>query len=292
MMKKVIFYLSFVFIFIVSAQSQLRGLNHVQNNFIAISSLTPTVIPARDSDLLPTFEGLISQTKDCTLPCWWNFEIGKTTLDEISRFLLQHKFDRHWKESIYSDIPFEDFISFEQIVLYFQDNSILGEFAMSFGFDTDNMLSGMRIRIDHPGEWLSPELDHISLSKVLNQIDETPEIYIAENPSTFRISDYNLTALFRRTGIEARYMFDLSQDNPINVPLEALRLCLDITRTETIQLSIYDTSDREPFPDFYKMPENAYGIGISTEEFVQFFREHPSECLDIEAYKESEGVTP
>jgi hypothetical protein len=87
-------------------------------------------------------------------------------------------------------------------------------------------------------------------------------------------------------------MFDLSQDNPINVPLEALRLCLDITRTETIQLSIYNTSDREPFPDFYKTPENAYGIGISTEEFVQFFRDHPNECLDIAAYKESEGVTP
>jgi hypothetical protein len=42
----------------------------------------------------------------------------------------------------------------------------------------------------------------------------------------------------------------------------------------------------DTLPDFYRTPEDAFGIGISTEEFVQFFRENPDDCLDISEFRE------
>jgi hypothetical protein len=248
------------------------------------------VLPARDLDLLPVFETLSTAEYDsCVLPCWWGFRPGETTLSEIVSFLEVNDFQRQWEESIYSSISLEQYTRSEQFVLYFHENSFFGSFTISFSFDENDLLRAARVAFNDPDQWLSPGADISSLAMLLEQVEETPEIYIAENPSTFRISGYRLVVIFREQGVRVNYVFDLSGDNPINGPLETLRLCLDLDRTNGIEMTLSASPITDPLPDFYKTPEAASGIGISTEEFVEFFRENPDDCLDIAEYqRESE----
>lgn len=273
----------------------LSNVNPGESNFESVVDQTPTFVPARDADLLLNFNELIpNQDENCKLPCWWGFKLGETTLKEVAAFLKENKFDRHWRDSIYSDVPFDQFIQFEQIVLYFRDSSYFGEFTISFTFDENDILQGMRIRINQPTEWLDSEVALLSFPELLAQIDEVPEIYIAEYPSTFRLSDYRLMAVFKETGVEASYELDLSEENPEPSDGKSLLMCFDMSRIKSIELRLLHTVGREPLPDFFKTPENAYGIGISIEEFVRFFRENPDECLNVADYKahDAETLTP
>jgi hypothetical protein len=210
--------------------------------------------------------------------------LGETNLQEISDFLTQNKFVRQWQESIYSQLTLSEYIQGEQIVLYFRENNYFGDFIITFNFDEESLLEGVRLRFNNPHEWLRSDLENFSLSKVLSHLEEMPEVYIVENRSTFRISDYNLIVYYTEMGVEVWYNFDLTGDNPTDVPIEALTLCLDLDRINSVQMWLYHPENVEPLPDSFKTPENAYGIGIPTEDFVQFFRDHPDECLDIAQY--------
>lgn len=253
-------------------------------------TLTTTPIPARDLDLLPTFEAISSiKYENCTLPCWWGLKLEETTFDDIIEFILKNGFERQWKEGMYAEsLTLEEYIQYgERIVLDLEDTFYdpASNFELSFSFDQANILQAIFINYRNPDKWLSTEADRVSLPKILNQIQVIPSIYIAENPSTFRISDYNLTMRIPEQGINIRYTFDLTIDNPINVPLEHLKLCLDLNRTQSIQITLSQPFEVEPLSEHYQTPETAYGIGIPTEEFVEFFREHPDECLDVAQYQ-------
>ncbi len=251
-----------------------------------IPTATVTPIPARDTDLLPTFETLMSADyEDCQLPCWWTLKPGETTIDEAAAFLSRNGFDRHWKDSIYSKLSLKKYISGEGLPLYFLENSYFGEFLISFGFDAANRIRSMRLGFNNPGEWLPVNADVISPAKIVAQFEDTPEVYIAENPSTFRLSEYNLILLYRSRGTEIHYIFDVSHDN-LERPLKNLNLCLDLKHTTSVEFSLSSSAlDDKQYPEFFKTPQNAFGVGISTEEFVQFFKDHADECLDISQYK-------
>ena len=255
---------------------------------ISTETPIPSPSPGRDKDLLKTFEGLMSsEYQDCILPCWWNLRPGETTIDETVEFLNRTEFDRHWKDSIYSELSLEKYIRAEALPLYFLKDSYFGEFVISFGFDSNDRINSIRVVFNNPGKWLSAEANKISVSEVLSQIPETPEIFIAENPSTFRLSEYHLTLLYRQRGVEVNYSFDLSDDNPKS-RITNLNLCLDNERTTSIEMSLLNstaTLKDKQYPENFKTPENATGIGISTEDFVQFFKEHPDECLDVSAFE-------
>lgn len=270
------------------------GLNvHINTNEIVptpsatlVATVTPTFIPARDLDLFSTFENLLTENKQaCILPCWWGLKPGEATLEEIANFLRETGFDRHQKYTIYSTLSLEDYLRSEQFVLYFLDNSYFAEFAMSFGFDNNDLMRAIQLRFSNPSTWLSDERVTISFAKVLAQIEETPEIYINEYPSTFRLSDYDLIVLFKQSGVKVHYTFDVLDDNPEGT-LEGLRLCLGLDKTVSIEMSlIAGDYEGEIYNEDWKTPENATGIGISTADFVQFFREHPDECLDVSEFK-------
>ena len=119
-------------------------------------SLTPTPETpneARDSDLLPTFEQMISANYEgCTLPCWWGLTPGKTTISQVANFFHATGFDRSWRLSRYS-FTLEKYLSVgEPLFLQLEGEWVeSGNFGITFSFNKD-VLSAMRIQFNRMSE--------------------------------------------------------------------------------------------------------------------------------------------
>jgi hypothetical protein len=255
------------------------------------ADITPTAIPARDLDLLPTFETL-SFNDDCILPCWWGFESEKASINEIMAFIEDNDLDRRWEIPPYT-FTLDEHLRFGEPLLFdFQDsyNDVAYSVLISFGFDSD-LLKGISIKFYNLNEWVNSKVENISLPQVVSQTEEIPEVYVTSSPNA-TLARYTIILIFREANIQIVYFLDLSGDHPPHVWVE--QLCLNLERTRYVDLNLNyieaDFATNPPNVENFITPEEAYGI--STEEFVQFFRDHPDECLDIAAYKESEGVTP
>ncbi|MBI1278230.1 MAG: hypothetical protein GC179_08895 [Anaerolineaceae bacterium] len=155
---------------------------------------------------------------------------------------------------------------------------------IGFGFE-DGRLKQTRIEINNPGKWLQVDSDVISPAKIVAQFEDTPEVYIGEYSPTIRLSEYNLILLYRSRGIEIHYIFDVSHDN-LERPLNNLNLCLDLKHITSVEFSLSSSAlDDKQYSEDYKKPKNAFGVGITTENIVQFFKYHPEECLNVSQYK-------
>jgi hypothetical protein len=263
--------------------------NQVVRQLLALPTLTPTptIIPARDLDLLPTFEALMAEDfQDCSLPCWWGFTPGKTTLDEIVDFAKRNDLNRQWKLSMYaSSLTFQKYIELgERIVLDFLPTYYdpADNVEVSFGFDDENVLTLTRVQFKQPNEWLNSKANSVGMPQILSQLEEIPEVYISWGSNTV-LSNFLVILVYRDRNSEIAYSFDLANDGSGNAVLG--QLCLNLNRTVNITLMLnYFESDVEQLPtkmDAFRTPEDAFGI--STQEFVDFFRENPAECLDISA---------
>jgi hypothetical protein len=245
-------------------------------------TVVPSSIPARDLDLLPTFEDVASvEYDDCTLPCWWGFTTGETTITEIMTFLQETGFDRHWRESRYSSVTLEEYLRFNEVfILKFEGTwPGISNFWIDFLFDED-VLKQMTVQFVNPRVWLSSEADHVGLPQILSQIEEIPTIYTGANP---RLSLYPIVLVYPERNVEIFYHFDLTNDHSPRSVVQ--RLCLDIERTEDISMRL-NWGSLEDFPslnDVYDSPEEAYNL--STETLVEFFRENPDDCLDVSEYQ-------
>jgi hypothetical protein len=274
-------------------------------------TVTATLTPPRDLDLLPTLETLMLADKEnCQLPCWWNFQPGETTLKEIAAFLQSIDFERHWEQSIYSSLSLENFISAESLAFFFQDSTSLGtnflyNFGISFTPDENGILRFTTVRFYNPIGWLISEADRISFLSLLDQIEETPDVYLFENieiltPATEditaritesvnpRVNEQSMIVVFPNQGVRASYIFQLEYDLNENgfMNVQTLRLCPDFEHTLSVEMRLGEVSDEPPDNQYYVTPEEFYDIGISTEEFVEFFRENPNDCLYLFANAE------
>lgn|GEM_PF-1811317 len=273
----------------------------------SILHITSTPVPAPDSDVLPTLLSLMSSNwEECQLPCWWGFQHGETTLDEITRFVEQNEFDRSWRESeIYSPYPLSNFIESEGLSFQFQTidqwgQPVLQNFNISFSFDTQDQLLSTRIVFYHPSEWLVTEEDRISFLSLLKQIEETPDIYLFENieilipatenrPSAIldsvnpRFTEQPMIVVFPDQGVRVSYIFQLENDLAGNgsFDVETLRFCPDFEHTLSVEIRLGEVDDMPPDNEYYATPEEFYDISMSSEEFVDFFRENPEGCLNL-----------
>ena len=139
---------------------------------------SPMTTPARDSDLLPIFETVISNDyQDYELPCWWGLKPNETTIDDIVDFAQRLNFDRQWELSQYaSTISFEEYLRLgERFVFNFQDNryDVIPNVEVSFGF-TDDILTTTTARLTNPNIWLTDEANTVGLSQILSRMDELP----------------------------------------------------------------------------------------------------------------------
>jgi hypothetical protein len=268
----------------------------------------PEITPSRppDLDLLPTLEALLMEDiENCPLPCWWGFQLGETTLDEITSFVEQYEFDRSWRESeLYSPYPLSNFIDGEGFSMQFQTldrrgQPVLQNFSFSFSFDIEDRMRHVRVSFNHPNEWLIAEADGISFLRLLDQFEETPDVYLFENirnliPATEdsramidsvnpRVTEQPIIVAFPSRGVMASYIFQLDFDlnDERSLDAETLRLCPDLDHLLNAEVRLGTVSTEPPNNEYYQLPEDVYEIGMNTEEFVEFFRENPADCIRL-----------
>jgi hypothetical protein len=236
--------------------------------------IMPDTVTGLDSDLWQTFVGLINDP-DCRLPCWWGFEVGKTHLDEVVTFLQETDFSRAQARSPYPDMPLRDYITAETLGLDFVRGSseVIGEVRYHFDFDDNNIMELISLGIHRPNLWLPDTYNPLLLTALFRQIEAIPNIFTVY-PQNYYPHEYPLFVVYPEQSIEIHYTLDFT---------EMPEICLDGQNIESIGMKIYADSERLMRQNHAIIPlEEAHPFAeITAEVFVQFFREHPDECLDV-----------
>jgi len=267
---------------------------------------TPTYVPELDAYLLPRFENLMT-IYDCELPCWWGLRPLETTFDETIVFVEETGFDRRELDTIYAPMPLNEYISGGTFVFYFVENAHPYDFLIEFGFTENDFLKGIHMNFYQPSDWLSSEFDRVSFRSIISQIEEKPEIYIAQiiqevisatedTPENYffrnpRPYEYWVTLFFRDQGVKVHYLFQLVREEENEEAwINDLQLCPTLENTISIDLTLSGEPITEdpPNPESWATPEDSFGLYMDTEEFVQFFIDNPDGCLNVYANRDQQ----
>ncbi len=252
-------------------------------------AVTPTTMAtplypnrALDLDLLPVFEELMTAELDCILPCWWGFQPGETTVNEIIKFLQETGFDRDWYESGLS-LTLEEYLrAGEPFGLDFLDTQVRQIYTFSISFVVErNQLNSMLLTFSAPDEWLLREANRIGFPFVLAQLETLPMIFI-----TGLSTDLNLAmhVIYKDSGIWFAYRFNLLG----NPPSEEPSLCFSIEQTRSIRLRLSTPGDEGFIREYEGLRDDTqltlYSFedlyNIDTKTLKAFFVSNPEGCLD------------
>lgn len=238
-----------------------------------------------DSDLWDEFVRL-SNLPNCQLPCWWGLELGEVELSEVLTFIEEREFDRYQERQAIDDTPPEVWIRYDGYSLEFTGRGAttgIGDVDYFFSFDDDNMLRTIYLTMRSPDRWLLDESNPLLVSNVLDDLETMPTVLIGASHVS-RISDFSLFLIYPDEGLQIHHFMDISEDYPL--------ICLS---SETIKES-YLTITNYPnnlveVSDTFIPIEGSWLVqdsSITTEEFVQFFRDNPNSCLDLSQYPQGE----
>jgi hypothetical protein len=243
----------------------------------------PTEIPA-NANLLPTIEALLRENGGCELPCWWGFDIGETPEDEWLSFLADTELDSGYAE-FYLDEAME---RRGGDIQYYLVRPFV-DFRIGFGLEEAN-LSYLIASFYDANDWLSSNIETITLPGVLAQLEETPDIYMkTDSLGQWSWGQMDFYLISDEAGLVIWYTIDTSNHlaNPIENIGDPLLLCLGIPETTFIQFRIQDPSATPSFreqmhveeiPELHTLDET---LGIDNETFIEFFRENPDGCLEV-----------
>jgi hypothetical protein len=277
--------------------------------FLVITSLssaqagetTPTPIPTisitstpYSYEFVPIFDELLRTNGGCELPCWWGFEIGKAKEADWVAFLEQQGLAND-AALIY---PSESSLSGEGSGnMIFALGTWAADTRLSYGIKGE-VLRYLRVEFYDPSSWLSPDIQRITLPGVLAQLDKTPEIYLfTDSLGQWSFKDIDFWIIDEELGFMVWYTIDVSQHQ--TRPLEAradygetLNLCLGLTETTNILMTIQDPETEGAVNQGLHHPENNLPyhtleetLGVDTDTFVQFFIDNPDGCLEVQYLK-------
>ena len=243
----------------------------------------PESITGVDSDLWETFVEL-TNLPDCQFPCLWGLAIGETTLEETLDFLEETDFGRAQTRSIYAEIPETVYLINSIYGLVFTERTSLdtleiGDVDYTFSFDDEDILAGIGVKMRNPYRWLPEDDNPLLISTLLSEIEEEP-IVLVNYSATTRIDDFDLFFFFPENQLRVKYQLDLFEVTPL--------ICINSSTLKSISFSVNDIESRFLGASETRIPiEGSWlvqGSSISTEEFVQFFRDNPGSCLDLSQY--------
>lgn|GEM_PF-2269206 len=241
----------------------------------------PTGASEGDSSLITISEALEHVEDNCILPCFFGFTPNETTSRELVAYLEVNELDAIQRQYLELYPTLEAYLRDGQPIgfSFLSDNhEMRGGFAVQFGIDAE-FLRIIRVQFVRPDLWLTRNTDWVDLPSILSQIPSTPDVYIF---GTSTAIDYFIYLIYREEGMQFEYHFDLSQDNSLDRPVE--QLCLNIERTTQIKMllnvseaAFIDVDQLKPQSplDPYALHTVEEWLGIKTEEFVQFFIDHP-----------------
>ncbi|HSH04547.1 MAG TPA: hypothetical protein VLL52_18700 [Anaerolineae bacterium] len=133
-------------------------------NQTATPPLLPTVTPYPTISIDEAgqlYQSLYENNNDCLLPCWWNFEVGKTSLEEVEQFYtmmgayLYHRGmrDEIILEALFVNAHIEDGIQTRHI--YRTQNNIIQEIEAQIGRKDNYQLKPLLQTLGQPADvWL------------------------------------------------------------------------------------------------------------------------------------------
>ena len=228
------------------------------------------------------FEQLLQTNGGCELPCWWGFHIGETSEDEWQDFLDNAPFYVIQEDALLNGAP----ISLDGSG-YFRfpnssETSVMLEAQLKGG-----VLSQLNVRLRSVQDWLSPNVDSISLGNLLARLGENTQIYIDGNTSFLNL---HFLIINEEKSFEADYWLSIWDLQDKENYLEIQRYCLGLKYTTGIDITLYDPAAQALVSERYKrilMGEDSQYLapeefpGVDMAEFIQFFAQHPDECLFV-----------
>jgi hypothetical protein len=237
--------------------------------------LIPESVNGLDRDLWPRFIELIN-SPDCQLPCWWGFRVGVSTEDEVVAFLQENDFARYYSRIIVpEDLSFREYIrSFGLGLDFFDTGFEYPELGFQFRYDDSDVLTSISIVMDYIHLWLPAEQNPYLLTDLFAEIQEQPTIHVVDFSRT-NLDEYSLYIDYPTLGVGFEMIYNFSQ-NPL--------ICISYDNMSEFWIRIGNIPLFVEYRPNVIIPINEEGslfAGITAETFVQFFREHPNECLDL-----------
>ncbi len=145
---------------IVPTQTPLPTV-HAASTSTAIPTLTPlpTISPSQRGQ---AYNDLMSSNGGCTLPCWWGFELGKASIDEVRQ--LYTSFNTYISEQkgrdeisvlevIFVDPQIKNGLQTRHVI--YAQNSVVIEAEIQLGIYSDYQLEPIFEKLGQPSEvWL------------------------------------------------------------------------------------------------------------------------------------------
>jgi hypothetical protein len=159
-------------------------------------------------------------------------------------------------------------------------------------FGEPGILTELHIELKNPGDWLSDRANTISFSRILARMEALPEIYFYSGPTASSIF-FPVSILYPEDGLMVEYIFDIFDTLPEPNNLDTWQLCFGLEQSKQVTFTIVDSNADEPIGrsllnQYYLTVEESLITQMDTETFVEFFREHPDECLDLAQYRQQE----
>ncbi|MEZ4671373.1 MAG: hypothetical protein R3E39_26015 [Anaerolineae bacterium] len=232
------------------------------------------------------FEQLLQDNNGCELPCWWGFELGKTSHDQWFTFLDEQPFKVFREEPLSNGtlVPIDS--------AYFSFPRSTTTTFLDYDF-TKDILTSVSISLDRPNEWLSPEVTSITLPGLLAQLDaanQTPEIYMFIGGTSSSL-DLPFLVVADDIGVMAEYTFNIYDTLPEPNDLRKWQYCLGLENTTYIEITVQDPQ-AEPAVSVSQRPsieakvsphwvrlEDLNITPINSHEFIQFFLQNPNGCF-------------
>ena len=228
------------------------------------------------------FTALIMENGGCELPCWWGFDIGKTSEDEWWEFLSNQNL--HF--SLGDDTPRQRgtigadirFFSPSHVALWDEKTTLL------FYFMEENILTGLQIDIGRPDRWFS-EAKNLSFAGILTQQDAQPDIYFVSANS----ADLWVAVIYPDIDFSATFVFHNSaytRDEEGN-----LTLCLTMRDTKQIIFNIENSDYPTPLFDrlqelidaptssYIPIEEAPFFNSVTTDELINLITENDDTCF-------------
>ena len=256
---------------------------------VAQDEAEPTVTPIPDyfqnRELIPIFQSLMQPNVNCELPCFWGFYPGTSTVSDVQEF---------WTAAFKTPIKTthsED----GRILASFWTNFLreygLADISITMTFK-QNVLWLFKVSTFNPLMWL--EDDWVSLQSALQQLS-------GDNNSFIRITvgSVSLVLINMESNILIHKTYQLHTLGNTISPDSSEPLLLCPTENNLISSELWLLDDETPI-SLEEILGNSIRFGrelapyqpielmtnLNDDEFSDFIREHPEECIELLSYSE------
>ena len=253
----------------------------------------PTVPPAEET--LPVVLELLTIDENCMLPCFWDFELGESTTQETTDFVVE----------AFGQVPY--------IAIYDENedpNNLLDSSSRGMDFyatflpltdgqleiifrSIDDILVRVDIKLFKSANWI--EKNPFILPVLLSTYGEPTKVYLRYSGAS--TIGYTLAVVYEEQGFIVEYGFGNNPSSNQRLLSERitddgrLLICAKDTTYDTIHLTLQIDGNPIPLTKVLQPPLKTPSVfrpfwdiedmtGLTIEEFMDAFVDNPEACIE------------